>query len=138
MLKILLVEDEEILRDAYKSVLLSEGLEVHVAHNGLDALEKCRHTQYNVILLDLMMPELDGIGFLQQANLKQSSPNTKVIVFSNLSSGQIITKAFELGANSYVLKSDLSPKELIMVINKVSSRPENNNSFYRSNLQKQR
>jgi CheY-like chemotaxis protein len=138
MLKILLVEDEEILRDAYKSVLQSEGLEVHIAHNGLDALKKCQHSQYDVILLDLMMPELDGIGFLQQANLKQSSPNTKVIVFSNLSSGQIITKAFELGANNYVLKSDLSPKELIMVINKVSSRPENNNSFYRSDLQKQR
>jgi DNA-binding response OmpR family regulator len=138
MLKILLVEDEEILRDAYKSVLQSEGFEVHIAHNGLDALEKCRYAQYDVILLDLMMPELDGVGFLQQANLKQSSPNTKVIVFSNLSSGQVITKAFELGANTYVLKSDLSPKELIMVINKVSSRPENNNSFNRSNLQKQR
>jgi DNA-binding response OmpR family regulator len=139
MLKVLLVEDEEILRDAYKTVLQAESFEVGIAHNGLDALEKCARERYDVILLDLMMPELDGVGFLQKANLKQTAPRTKVIVFSNLSSRQIITKTFELGADSYVLKSNLSPKELIAIINKVSSQQEIKKLPYAiSNLQKQR
>jgi DNA-binding response OmpR family regulator len=139
MLKLLLVEDEEILRDAYKSVLKSDGIEVYIAHNGLEALEKCQHDKYDVILLDLMMPELDGIGFLNRAKLKQTAPQTKVIVFSNLTSGEIITKAFEHGANNYVLKSDLSPKELIAVVKKVHTQHQNNdNPFSRNNLQKQR
>lgn len=115
-MKILLVEDEEILRDAYTTILESEGYKVEIAHHGKEALRKCGEQRYDLILLDLMMPELDGIGFLQQAHLDKTSPGTKVIVFSNLSLGNNIQEAIDLGADSYILKSDFSPKELIKVI----------------------
>jgi DNA-binding NarL/FixJ family response regulator len=72
--------------------------------------------------LDLMMPELDGIGFLQKANLRKNAPATKIIVFSNLSMGTNIQEAIELGADSYILKSDFSPKELITVINRICGK----------------
>jgi DNA-binding response OmpR family regulator len=119
MIKILLVEDEEILRDAYNTLLVSEGFKVDIARDGREALTMCAERKYDLILLDLMMPELDGIGFLQQANLKKESPKTKVIVFSNLSIGNNIQDAISFGADSYILKSDFSPKELIKAINRV-------------------
>jgi two-component system, OmpR family, alkaline phosphatase synthesis response regulator PhoP len=119
MIKILLVEDEEILLDAYKTVLLYEGFNVSLARDGKEALEKIQKNKYDLILLDLMMPELDGIGFLQKANLRKNAPATKIIVFSNLSMGTNIQEAIELGADSYILKSDFSPKELITVINRI-------------------
>jgi two-component system response regulator ResD len=123
MHKILLVEDEEILRDAYETLLVSEGFSVELACDGIEALAKCKNNHYDLILLDLMMPELDGIGFLQQAKLGSKSPSTKIIVFSNLSMGNNAQDAIGLGADKYLLKSDFSPKELMQVINQAFNKP---------------
>jgi DNA-binding response OmpR family regulator len=119
MSKILLVEDEELLREAYGTILESEGLDVDLAKNGEEALKHWKSKQYDLILLDLMMPKLDGIGFLKKANIKKKLPVTKVVVFTNLSSGGNIKEALELGADEYVLKSNLSPKDLIKTVHAV-------------------
>jgi DNA-binding response OmpR family regulator len=112
MRKILLVEDEEILRDTYLTILSSEPYIVESAVNGQDALDKCSTKTYDLILLDLMMPIVDGVGFLQQF----SSPRTKIIVLSNLSSGDLLNTAMELGADKSALKADLSPKQLLSLV----------------------
>ncbi len=118
MRKVLLVEDEKILRDAY-SILLGaqEGLDVTVANNGQEALDICGSDTFDLILLDLMMPVLNGVGFLQEARLAEKSPRTRVVVMSNLSSGEDLLNALALGAHRHAVKSDLSPNEVIKIVN---------------------
>jgi DNA-binding response OmpR family regulator len=115
MRKVLLVEDEPTLRDVYAMIMATQAYDFDVASNGAEALEKCRKKQYDLILLDLMMPVLDGVGFLEQFAENGHLP-TKVIVLSNLSSGQELTKALSLGAYKSILKADLSPKQLLATV----------------------
>ena len=117
MHKVLLVEDEKILRDAY-TILLEAQPQYHldVATNGQEAVDLCQKTSYDLILLDLMMPVLDGVGFLKKANLKVKSPHTKVVVMSNLSTNEGLTKAIKLGVSRHEVKSSLSPSEVLSVI----------------------
>lgn len=117
MHKILLVEDEKILRDAYTILLEAQpNYELSVAANGQEALELCQKASYDVILLDLMMPVLDGVGFLRAAKLGTSSPNTKVIVMSNLSTNEGLTEAIKLGVSRHEVKSSLSPSDVIAIL----------------------
>ena len=119
MPKILLVEDEKVLRDAYAILLNSKGgYEVQIASNGREALELVENSSYDLILLDLMMPVLDGIGFLKGATLSVKAPNTRVIVLSNLSGGQEVKEAMRLGAHRSAVKSDLGPGEVIAIVEK--------------------
>lgn len=109
MRKILLVEDEDLLRESYEMIISTEPYDLDVAQNGREALEKCKAKTYDLILLDLMMPELDGIGFLEQFD----NPRTKIIILSNLSAGNELDKALKMGAHTSVLKATLSPRELL-------------------------
>jgi DNA-binding response OmpR family regulator len=115
MRKLLLVEDEDILREAYSMILLTQPYDVDVAKNGQEALDLCKKNEYDLILLDLMMPRVDGVGFLERFQKKRPR-RTKIIVLSNLSSGQELERAHELGANKSVLKAELSPKQLVATV----------------------
>ena len=114
--KILLVEDDVALRDAFTIILGTQPYTLDVAANGQEALERCTESTYDIILLDLMMPVLDGVGFLHEADLSETAPSTRIIIMSNLSSGDAITEALSLGAHRQVVKSSLSPKDLIALV----------------------
>lgn len=117
MSNILLVEDEKVLRDAYTILLNSQGsYNVQTASNGKEALECLEHNSYDLILLDLMMPVLNGIGFLKEGMLSEKSPNTRVVVLSNLSGGQEIKEAMRLGAHRSAVKSDLGPGDVMTIV----------------------
>ena len=116
MHKILLVEDEKVLRDAFLILLEAEKkYEIDVAINGKEALEKCKSTTYDLILLDLMMPVLDGVGFMEKA-LGSKSPSTRIVIMSNLSSGEGLVKALKLGAHRQAVKSDLAPQDVVRIV----------------------
>lgn len=112
MQKILIVEDEDILRESYRMVLSHGPYEVTVARNGKIALELCAETTYDLILLDLMMPIVDGVKFLQKFT-SDPKHSTRIIILSNLSSGVQLDQALKLGAHKNVLKADLSPRQLL-------------------------
>ena len=112
MRKILIVEDEDILRESYEKIISSEPYIVHVAKNGQEALDMCARNHYDLILLDLMMPVLDGIGFLKHYD----DQDTKIILLTNLSSGDVLEQALKLGADSNIVKATLSPRELLSKI----------------------
>lgn len=118
-MKVLIVEDEAILREAYRSVLELEGFTVSEATDGRDALAKLPSFDPDIILLDILMPEMDGPTFLKKSKLKQTYPKTKVIAFSNLSEPQKIDDMLKLGAHEHMLKSSLSPKELVETIRRL-------------------
>lgn len=115
MRKILIVEDEATLRDSYELILSSEPYEIQVASNGAQALELCKTNDYDLILLDLMMPVMDGTAFLEHY-LEHKEDLPKIIVLSNLSSGASLAKALKLGAIKNFIKADLSPKQLLTMV----------------------
>ena len=114
--KILIVEDEKALSEVYKMLLDQAGYEVAVADNGEIALGMVDDFNPDLILLDLRMPVLDGIGFLKRYQLLEHHPNVKVVVFSNYDMQNEIDEAYKLGAERYLLKAWASPKELIELV----------------------
>ncbi|HSX36356.1 MAG TPA: response regulator [Patescibacteria group bacterium] len=113
---ILIVEDERALNEAYQMILRTSGFQVAVAYDGQEALEVAAEVEPSLILLDLRMPRMDGIGFLKEYHLKKEHPKVKVIVFSNYDMQKEIDEAYSLGAERYILKAWASPKELVQVV----------------------
>lgn len=116
---VLIVEDENMLNEAYQVILKSAGYNVLTAFDGKEALELLTKEKVDVILLDLRMPVLDGIGFLEAYQLKEQKDPPKVVVFSNFDMQKEIDQAYELGADKYMLKAWASPKELLQLITNI-------------------
>jgi len=116
MAKVLVVEDDLRLKMTYDILLKKEGHTVERAINGEEALEKLASFKPDLILLDLMMPKMTGIEFLEAARVPENYPNTKIIIFSNMSVPSEVEKAFTLGATKYMLKSSTSPKQLAALV----------------------
>ncbi len=116
--KILVVEDDQALSDAFSIVLKKEGYEVDTAFDGKDALERVANDEYDLILLDLLMSVLDGKGFLKKFD---NQANTPVIVFSNLDAKDDIDEALRLGASRYMLKAWASPTKLAELVKETLS-----------------
>lgn len=117
--KILIVEDEISLSDAYHMLLKQAKYDVQVAHDGKDALAKAEALHPDLILLDLRMPVLDGVGFLKEYDLVHKHPDVKVIVFSNYDMQDEIDEAYRLGAERYILKAWASPREILNLVKDV-------------------
>lgn len=118
MSKILLVEDEKNIVLGVSICLRSEGMEVTVAVDGADALKKMEEDKPDLVLLDLVMPRLNGLDALQAM---KSNPDTKdipVIVLSARAQEEDIQRAMDLGASDYMAKP-FRPVELLAVIQRV-------------------
>ena len=113
--RILIVEDEQLLNEAYQTILTREGYDVDSAFDGKEALEKVKDADPDLILLDLRMPRVDGLDFLREYKPSTEHPNVKIIVFSNLDEQSEIESAFELGAQKYIMKAWATPKELVRI-----------------------
>ncbi len=113
MKKILIVEDDKSLHAAYRTILEKEKYEVHSAYNGEEALKELDKVTVDLILLDISMPKMNGIEFLEHF---ENEKDIKVIVFSNLDSEKDINRVYGLGAHRYILKAWASPLELVKVV----------------------
>ncbi|MDD5212977.1 MAG: response regulator [Candidatus Gracilibacteria bacterium] len=115
--KILIVEDELDIIDIYKLKLEKEGFIVEVAMDGFVALTKALEFLPDLILLDIMMPNMNGFDSLTTIrNLAPSLKETKIIMFSNLGSQNDIDKAMSSGADGYLVKANNTPAELVLKI----------------------
>lgn len=111
MAKILVVEDNDMLNQAYQLMLSHHGYTVAAAFNGEEGLDKAASFEPDVILLDYLMPVLDGKGFLLKYRPKDH-PNVKVLLLTNLDEEAKIDEAFDLGITDYLLKASFSPQQL--------------------------
>lgn len=110
--KILIVEDDSFLQSLAASKLAKEGYEVATANNGEDAIRKLDTEVFDFVLLDLVLPGVDGFGILQHARANEKTKNVPVIIFSNLAEDKDIKHAKELGANEFMIKSNFTLDEL--------------------------
>ena len=113
---ILVVEDERTLNEAYQIILRKNGYTVHTAYDGEEALQVAAQHEPTLILLDMRMPRLDGIGFLRRYNLLKNHPRVKVVIFSNYDMQKVIDEAYRLCVAHYILKAWASPKGLLQVV----------------------
>lgn len=111
----MVVEDEPMLQEVYRLVLEKGGYKVISAYNGAEALEKLNAETPNVILLDILMPIMDGKKFMHTIDLTKF-PSTKIIVHSNLLDSKVEAEMLELGALKVILKSSMTPLELVTMI----------------------
>lgn len=116
MQKVLVVEDEAAIREAFALLLEVNQYQVTACANGSEALDACGRESFDVILLDLMMPEMDGVGFLREAKERQLLNKEKIVVLSNLSAGKELSVIKELGVHRHEIKSNLSPTEIVELV----------------------
>ena len=115
--KVLIAEDEKAIAGALENKLKSSGFEVSVAGNGEEALNLLKENQFELLLLDLMMPKVDGYAVLE--SMQKEGNKTPVIVLSNLGQEEEIQKAKSFGAKDYFVKSNTPIAEIVEHINKV-------------------
>lgn len=120
MKKILIVDDDQFLRDLYEEILKDAGYEVEMAVDGEEGLAKIVSVQYDLVLLDIMMPKLDGIGVLKKLQENPPAIKNKVVMLTNLAHNPIIKEATSLGALSYLIKADLTPDQLVDNVKKLA------------------
>lgn len=119
---ILLVDDDELIRDLYTEVLKDANFKVESAKDGKEGLVMLQKGGYDVVLLDLIMPELDGVTVLRKLHEDPpTKPNKHIIVLTNLDFQPTLEEAMELGAESYLIKSAHTPDEVVAQVTATAS-----------------
>jgi CheY-like chemotaxis protein len=118
MARILIVEDDQDLNAAYQMILKKAGHTVESALNGERALELTQTFRPQLILLDLLMPIMGGLGFLQHYNLDEHQ-DVKVVIFTNMENSPEVNEAYELGATRCIIKSWTAPQNLTKVVDEL-------------------
>ena len=114
--KILIVEDEISLASLYEEILTDEGYFVEVIHEGNKAFEKIKNNSYDLILLDIMLPKMDGLQILKMLTEEQKKSNGPIVIISNLDKKELIEEATKSGAIGYIVKSATRPDEIANMV----------------------
>ncbi len=119
MKKILVTEDDKFLASAMRVKLSKAGFDVTVASDGVEAIEAIEKNRPDLVLLDMVMPRQDGFATLEMIRKREELKDMPVIVTSNLGQKEDIDRAMKLGANGYLVKSDISIEKILEKINTV-------------------
>jgi len=113
--KVLCIEDEHFIGELYNRALTRAGYSVKIIVDGVEALKEAQSDTYDIILLDLMLPNLSGIEILRTLRDKTKTPNlhAKIVVTTNLEQREDIKTDIENQADGYVVKAELTPGELV-------------------------
>lgn len=116
---VLIVEDDTFLSNIYKTKFEFEGFKVTTAENGEVGLAEAKKKQPDIILLDILMPKLDGFGVLEAVKKDKTISSIPVILLTNLGQKDDIQKGLELGAKDYIIKAHFKPSEVVEKVRKV-------------------
>ena len=127
MNKVLLIEDDQILAKLYKTKFEKENFDIQLAFDGEEGLEKMKSFNPDLIILDLIMPKVDGFTFLQKVNEdpELSKRGTPILVLSNLCQESDVKKAMELGAKDFFIKADVSLSQMVEKVRSYLREPRN-------------
>jgi len=113
MAKVLFVEDDPLIVKIYSTRLSADGHTVITALNGADGLRLADEQKPDLIVLDIMMPKMDGFEVLQKLRAIPAFVSTPVLLYSNLGKEEERTKAITMGATEYIVKANISPTEMV-------------------------
>jgi len=114
--KILIAEDEEAIRGVMYDALVAEGFNVSVAGDGQEALQGASEEKPDLILLDVLMPRMDGTAVLKELRSNEDTKHIPVILLTNLDELSIVSKAVDAEATDYIVKADWSIQDIVTKI----------------------
>lgn len=118
---ILFIEDDPFIIDMYTHALGKSGYQVDTAGDGKTGYEKAKTGNYNLILLDIMIPQMNGIELLEKLRGVdgQGLPNSKIVILTNLAQDEESRRALEGQADGYLIKADVTPKKLVELVSQI-------------------
>lgn len=117
--RILLLEDEAYLRSIYIKQLQSAGFNVDGFSSGKEGLKAIQTNTYDLALMDIMLPDTNGLEILKEIKQNVLTKNTPVVLLTNLGQEVIIDQAFKLGAEGYLIKSAITPDQIITEVKNI-------------------
>jgi len=119
MKKVLLIEDDPFLVDIYATKLKESGFLVETAVDGQEGLKKIKEKNLDLVLLDIVLPVIDGWEFLKKLSNGKKAGKIKIIILSNLGQKGEVEKGLKLGAAKYLIKAHYTPSEVIKEVKKL-------------------
>jgi DNA-binding response OmpR family regulator len=121
---ILIIEDEHDICEVYSEVLSMAGYKVQEAADGETGMQKIRDENWDVLLLDIMLPGKDGLKILKEIRANPELRKGLVVALTNLNSEGIIKEAFDQGVDGYLIKSEITPDKVVEEVNKILADKE--------------
>ena len=118
MAKVAIVEDDQAISQMYRIKFESDGYDVETAENGKLGLELCEKMKPDIVLLDLMMPEMTGDKMLAAMRKTPWGKNTKVIILTNMGEQEVPEDVKKLGVAAVILKADMTPRQVADLVKK--------------------
>jgi CheY-like chemotaxis protein len=116
MAKILIIEDNEFVARMYQNILTLESYEVEIANSAQEGIEKAKKTLPTLILLDVVMPEVNGIQALEKLKADSDTKSIPVVMLTVIGEEEIINHCIEIGASGYLVKTSLDPNKVIQEV----------------------
>lgn len=124
--KILLIEDEDPIRDLYLRQLNQAGFKVKVCKDGTEGLKALKEESFDLLLLDIMLPGMNGLQVLREFRAQSPNSPMKVVMISNLGQEAVIKEGFDLGAQAYLIKLSYTPDQVVNEVkNVLAGEPTN-------------
>jgi CheY-like chemotaxis protein len=121
--KILLIEDDMFMRRLYSDVFTLEGFDFTTAENGEEGLLQIYKETPALILLDIMMPNMNGLEVLEKLKIDPRTKNIPVVMLTNLSGKTEENNAMQKGATKYLVKSEYEPKQIVNIVKEILAKP---------------
>ncbi|OGY78457.1 MAG: hypothetical protein A3B74_02040 [Candidatus Kerfeldbacteria bacterium RIFCSPHIGHO2_02_FULL_42_14] len=114
---VLIIEDDTFLHELSKKKFIQQGYEVISAFNGEEGKRKIQQKFPDIILLDLLLPEMDGLDLLKELKENRATQHIPVVIVSNYSDRERVQKGLALGASDYIIKAHFTPDEIVQKVN---------------------
>lgn len=123
-MKVLLVEDEEFIRDLFKRQLDLSGFTTDAFGTGNDGLAALGKNAYDLVLLDIMLPDINGLQILQNIRKNPANKAIAVVLLTNLGQDAVIKQGFELGADGYLVKAAYTPDQIVQEVKNIMQKKQ--------------
>jgi DNA-binding response OmpR family regulator len=122
--RVLCIEDERFIAELYARALTKAGYEVDISYDGEEALHKASSGQYDIVLLDIMLPTMNGVDILHKLRDPYVQPplRSKIIITTNLEQKEAMREKIEELADGYIIKANITPKELVEYLTQLDLR----------------
>ena len=118
-MRVLLVDDDAFLRDMYATKFIECGHAVEAVGDGAEAMRHIKEKEYEVVLLDMVMPNMNGLDVLKEVEKEKLRRNTKFIILSNQSESSDRSFASDSGADGYIIKAESIPSDVVKQVEEV-------------------
>ena len=119
MFKVLIVEDDKFLSEMYAAKLTEAGFEMEAAYDGQEGFRMIGDLKPDLVLLDIVLPKMDGFEILRQVKANPDLKNMKIVALTNLGQKEEVEKGLTLGADDYIIKAHFTPTEVVAKVKKL-------------------